>query len=131
MTYLADTHLALWLLAGSERLPRQAKELMTRPGEVWYLSTVSVWEVMLKHQVHPDKMVIDASTFLRDCQAAGFRILQLLPEHILEAAELPVECVHKDPLDRMLLAQARRENFVLVTHDRAFGAYGDSHVLLV
>lgn len=104
---------------------------MLRPGEIWYLSSISIWEVMLKHQVHPDKMIIDAATFMRDCESAGFRILQLATEHILEAAELPTEGVHKDPFDRMFLAQARFENFVLVTHDHAFKAYRDSHVLLV
>lgn len=86
---------------------------------------------MLKHQVHPDRMVMDAPTFTRDSLAAGFRILQLVPEHIFEAAMLPTRGVHKDPFDRMLLAQARHENFVLVTHDEAFAAYADQHVLLV
>lgn len=131
MTCLADTHLVLWLLDDSERLPQKARELMRKPGETWYLSTVSIWEVMLKHQVHPDKMLIDAPTFMRDSAAAGLRILQLKPEHIFEAAELPTEGVHRDPFDRMLLAQARYENFAFVTHDRAFSFYNDQHVMLV
>lgn len=129
--YLADTHLALWLLAGSDRLPGLAKELMTAGEGAWYLSAVSIWEVMLKHQVRPARMLIDAPTFARDCQSAGFRILQLETGHIFEAGELPTEGVHKDPFDRMLLAQARCENLALVTHDRAFGAYRDQHVVLV
>lgn len=131
MTCLADTHLALWLLAGSDRLPQRARKMMTRPGETWYLSVVSIWEVMLKHQVHPEKTLIDAPTFARDSQTAGFRILGLIPGHIFEAGELPSEGVHKDPFNRMLLAQARYENFVLVMHDRAFADYNDSHVVLV
>lgn len=130
MTCLADTHLVLWLLDDSERLPQKARELMREPGETWYLSTVSIWEVMLKHQVHPDKMLIDAPTFMRDSEAAGLRILQLKPEHIFEAAELPTKGVHRDPFDRMLLAQARYENFTFVTHDRAFSFYNDQHVML-
>lgn len=131
MTCLADTHLALWLLAGSDRLPVKAREMMTQPGQTWYLSVVSIWEVMLKHQVHPEKMIIDAPTFARDSQMAGFRILGLIPGHVFEAGELPTEGVHKDSFDRMLLAQARYENFALVTHDCAFADYDDSHVILV
>lgn len=131
MTFLADTHLVLWLLAGSERMPGRARELMEDPGATWYLSSISIWEVMLKHQAHPDKMIIDAPAFARDSEEAGMRVLQLRPEHIFEAAELPADGVHKDPFDRMLLAQARCENIALVTHDSAFSSYGDKHVMLV
>lgn len=105
--------------------------MMASADATWYLSAVSIWEVMPKHQVHPDKMVIDAPTFERDCEEAGFRILPLETGHIFEAANLPTDGVHKDPLDRMLLAQARYENFSFVTHDRAFAAYHDRHVVLV
>lgn len=131
MTYLADTHLALWLLAGSSSLPEKARQLMADPHQTWYVSSVSIWEVMLKHQAHPNKMLIDAPNFAHDCEEAGFRILQLVPQHIFEAAELPTEGVHKDPFDRMLLAQARVEGFTLATHDQAFKGYRDPHVLLV
>lgn len=131
MGYLADTHLALWLIAGSDRLPKAARTLMEAPGQNWYLSVISVWEVMLKHQAHPDRMLIDAGTFLDDCEASGFRILPLRPEHMLEASRLPIEGVHKDPFDRILLAQACSEGLTLVSHDRAFEAYGNDHVIVL
>ena len=121
MGYLADTHLALWLIAGSDRLPKAARTLMEAPGQNWYLSVISVWEVML----------IDAGTFLDDCEASGFRILPLRPEHMLEASRLPIEGVHKDPFDRILLAQACSEGLTLVSHDRAFEAYGNDHVIVL
>lgn len=130
-SYLADTHLALWLIDGSEKLPARAKEMMRAGTEPWYLSTVSVWEVMLKHQVHPEQVLVDAETFLGDCEAAGFRLLALEPPHIFEASRLPLIKQHKDPFDRMILAQARRENMTLVTHDGSFDLYSDPHVMLV
>ena len=130
--YLADTHLALWLIGGSDKLPERAKDMMcgnaTGP---WYLSAISIWEVMLKHQTHPEQMLIDAETFLRDCEAAGFRTLGFEPSHVFEASRLPLIDRHKDPFDRMLLAQARSENLTLVTHDEPFGLYDDPHVMLV
>lgn len=129
--YLADTHLALWLIDGSDKLPAKAKEMMCEGTGPWYLSTVSVWEVMLKHQVHPEQMLIDSETFLGDCEASGFRVLSLEPDHIFEASRLPLMKQHKDPFDRMLLAQARRESMALVTHDSSFGLYKDPRVLLV
>ena len=129
--YLADTHLALWLIDGSEKLPERAKEMMCGGAGPWYLSLVSVWEVMLKHQVRPEQMLIDAETFELDCEAAGFRLLRLEPSHIFEASRLPLIKQHKDPFDRMLIAQAKSENMTLVTHDGSFGLYNDPHVLLV
>lgn len=131
MGYIADTHMALWFIAGSDRLPKAARTIMEAPGENWYLSVISVWEVMLKHQTHPDQMLIDADTFLRDCEATGFRVMPLQPEHVLAASQLPVEGVHKDPFDRILLAQACSENLTLVTHDRAFDAYANNHVIVL
>ena len=129
--YLADTHLALWLVDGSEKLPAIAKEMMCEGPGPWYLSMVSVWEVMLKHQVRPEQVLVDAETFLRDCEAAGFSALGLDAGHIFEASRLPLSKSHKDPFDRMLLAQARHEGMTLVTHDNSFSLYGDPHVLLV
>ena len=128
---IADTHLALWLIDGSDRLPDPAKKIMCSPGETWYISIVSIWEVMLKHQVHPEQLLIDAQTFLFDCEAAGFRLLRLEAPHIFEASRLPLVEKHKDPFDRMLLAQARSENMMLVTHDSLLGLYEDPHILLV
>lgn len=129
--YLADTHLALWLIDGSDKLPVRAKDMMCGEAGLWYLSVVSVWEVMLKHQTRPEQMLIDAETFLRDCEASGFRLLGIEPPHVFEASRLPLLKIHKDPFDRMLLAQARSENMTLVTHDQLLGLYDDPHVLLV
>ena len=129
--YLADTHLALWLIDGSDKLPARAREMMCGGSGPWYLSSISVWEVMLKHQVRPEQMLIDAETFLRDCEASGFRLLGLEAPHIFEASRLPLPKEHKDPFDRMLLAQAISENMTLVTHDGSFALYDDAHVLPV
>lgn len=131
MKYLVDTHIALWLLADSPQLPQIVRGIADNRVSILTVSIVSLWEVMLKHQAHPDKLAVDAPTFAHDCKAAHFETLGLSPVHVLEAADLPTEGVHKDPFDRMLLAQARVENFTLLTHDRAFAAYDDSHVLLV
>lgn len=131
MKYLSDTHIALWFIDGSPKLSGKAWNLMCSSGNTWYLSTVSVWEVMLKHQAHPNNMEIDAMTFVRKCEESGFKLLDLKLSHIYEAAELPVEGMHKDPFDRALLAQARVDGLTFVTHDKAFAAYEDSHVLLV
>ena len=131
MACIADTHLALWLIGGSEKLPPRAKELMCSGREPWYLSVVSVWEVMLKHQAHPEQVLIDAETFLRDCKASGFRLLGLEAAHVVEASRLPQLKRHKDPFDRMLIAQARSENMTLVTHDSSMELYEDPHILLV
>ena len=115
MRYLADTHIALWLIAEPDLLPAKAKAMMENPGNDWFLSLASVWEVALKHAKRPDSLPMTAKEFHGDCIESG----------------LPVEGVHGDPFDRILLAQAECEDLLLVTHDAAFDAYHNEYVVLV
>lgn len=131
MACLVDTHIALWFIAASERLPKAAHELLRSQRGPCYVSIVSAWEVMLKHQSRPDQMIIDAGTFVRDCEESGFTLLGLKPEHVNMAATLPAMARHKDHFDRMLLAQAQAENLSFITHDRAFEAYESPNIMLV
>ena len=131
MRYLADTHIALWLIAEPERLPARARGMMENPDNSWYLSLASVWEVALKHAKRPDRLPMTAESFHDDCIRSGLRDLPIHLGHVYKAGALPVEGVHGDPFDRMLLAQASCEDLLLVTHDAALERYGDEHVVLV
>ena len=131
MRYLADTHIALWLIADPDRLPDRARAMMENPDNDWFLSLASVWEVTLKHAKRPDRLPMTAEEFHADCSRSGFSDLPLEIAHVCRTGALPVEGVHGDPFDRMLLAQAACEDMLLVTHNAAFDAYGDEHVILV
>ena len=131
MLYLADTHIALWLIEDSERLPQKVRKLMQDPKNSWYISLVSVWEIALKHAKHPKAVPLTPEQFHRACIAAGLRDIPLNLEHVYRMDKLSTDGVHADPFDRMLLTQAKYEDLLFVTHDKAFAAYEDAHVLLV
>lgn len=131
MRYLADTHMALWLIADPDRLPDRARAMMENPENDWFLSLASVWEVALKHAKRPDRLPMGAEEFHDTCIRSGFLDLPLKLAHVYRAGALPVVGVHGDPFDRMLLAQAAHEGLLLVTHDTAFERYDDEHVVLV
>jgi PIN domain nuclease of toxin-antitoxin system len=128
---LIDTHIALWSVTGQRELPTRAVDLMLDPeNEVW-VSVISIWEAAIKHasRRRADEAGIVSGTRAAELfDRAGFALLPVLPAHAAEVDHLPHH--HRDPFDRMLIAQARAEPMHLVTADKALAAYGD-HVLLV
>jgi PIN domain nuclease of toxin-antitoxin system len=119
--FLLDTHLLLWWLSNSPLLPAQARQLIGDPNNTIFVSAVSHWEVWLKSSI--GKLQVP-SDFARRLAEEPFGDLPLRAEHTPSVATL--EWHHRDPFDRMLIAQARSENLVLLTADRALGAYGRS-----
>ena len=120
MRYLLDTHVLLWAIGGSKRLPKEARELLMDPDHTFYYSGVSVWEVVIKHGVHPDEFRITGKEFADYCKEAGYVCMNIAEEHILMSETLKVakgEKPHADPFDRMLIAQAKAEKIVLLTKD--------------
>ena len=130
MFCLADTHIALWVVEDSNRIPKKIKSMLKNPDNCWYLSYASVWEVALKHAKHPSKIPLTAKQFHDACVTSGFKDLPIRLEHIYATEYLPNESVHSDPFDRMLLTQAHNEDFLLVTQDEAFKKYKDPHILI-
>jgi len=112
MKLLLDTHILLWTLWNSPRLSSAARELIADPANTIYCSTVSVWEIELKHQAHPDRLLADAADIIRYCEKAGFFFLPVKNEHVLTLPLLEGKSgtmPHKDPFDRMLICQAIAE----------------------
>ncbi len=73
MKILLDTHILLWALADDRRLPPKAKEIILREESEIYYSTVSVWEVSIKHSLHPEQMPISGQVLSGYCRKAGYR----------------------------------------------------------
>jgi PIN domain nuclease of toxin-antitoxin system len=111
VTLLLDTQVALWWLTGSRRLTRAARELIT--AEPCVVSVASVWEVAIKH--HLGKLPISARRFRDEMVSAGATLHSINDGHALATAELAVD--HSDPFDRLLLAIAEVDQFVLLTAD--------------
>ena len=117
MNILLDTHMAIWALLDSPKLTLKAKKLIMDPDNTIYYSVVSVWEVLLKYTAHPDNMDFSADVFSESCKDAGFVPLELRDKHAITAGSFPLEVDgHKDPFDRLLLAQAKTENLSVIPH---------------
>lgn len=126
MKLLVDTHLLLWWFADDERLPAQARVALADDGNEVSVSVASVWEIALK--ADRGKLKVRLSDFLGEIHANQFEILPVEAAHVLASASLPQH--HRDPFDRMLIAQAGSESLRLLTHDRNLLPYGEP-VLLV
>ena len=116
---LLDTHLLLWAFAAPERLPIRARRRIDL-SEV-FVSAVSIWEVSIKASL--GKIQADANLLLAEIEPAGFTLLPISGEHAVAVGLLP--SIHRDPFDRMLVAQARTEPLILLTNDAALTAYGE------
>jgi PIN domain nuclease of toxin-antitoxin system len=116
---LLDTHLLLWWLEASPSLPAQARELIRDPENTVFVSAVSLWEIRLKQSLGKLRLPVDFSERLA---AESFESLPLMASHPRQVGLLPWH--HRDPFDRMLVAQAVAEKLVLLTADEALAAYG-------
>jgi len=132
MKLLLDTHVLLWTLIDDGRLSQKARKMIEDLDNTIYYSSISLWEVAIKHELHPDKMDINAemlSVFLND---AGFFELPVRSRHVasLETLQMKDEAAkHRDPFDRMLIAQAKQEGMKLLTVDKKMNYYYESCIV--
>ena len=123
MNYLLDTHIVLWGLTNDARLPKHVVHLMQSPADRVFVSMASVWEVAIKHKKHPKDMPVSSSDLLRYLQTFRTGILPIKVEHIVATETLPD--IHKDPFDRLLIAQAVSEPMRFLTHDEKLVPYSE------
>ncbi|MBP5440885.1 MAG: type II toxin-antitoxin system VapC family toxin [Fibrobacter sp.] len=134
MKVLLDTHIALWALLDSTELPTEARKIIEQENVEPVFSLISMWEIAIKHAIHPDQMPISGAQFLSYCNQAGFQQLMVYEDHVLEVEKLKRSKdapIHKDPFDRMLIAQAKAEGMTLLTHDSLLSGYNEPCVTLV
>jgi PIN domain nuclease of toxin-antitoxin system len=122
MKVLLDTHVLLWFISADARLPQPMREGIQDPGNQVYLSAVSVWEVIVKHQLGKLPLPAPPSSYL-PAQRARHRI-ESLPLDEGSVAQLPrLPAIHRDPFDRMLVCQALQHDLVLATEDATLHSY--------
>ena len=121
--FLLDTHVLLWSLAAPERLDPAAREAIRDPGHVVFVSTASVWELAIKAALGKLTMPDDLDDQLR---LNRFDVLDITFGHARAVEHLPPH--HRDPFDRMLIAQARVEGLTLITRDPQVQRYGVSWI---
>lgn len=124
MNLLLDTHVALWAITGSPKLPLKARELIASPRTNVWISTASIWEIAIKHSLSRGDMPISGHEALRYFSESGYRQLPIEAEHAVAVEDLPAH--HNDPFDRILVAQALVEPMRLMTHDALVALYSDT-----
>jgi len=120
--YLLDTNIFLWSSGAPEKLNRQATTVLSSGSSEVYLSAASSWEIAIRFALHSLKLPSPPSRFIPDAmRILSLRSLEISHSHSLAAGALPPH--HRDPFDRMLIAQACSETMVLLTADTAFMRY--------
>lgn len=125
MQLLVDTHLLLWSVAASKKLPPEVREMLTDPANDVFYSAASVWEIAIKSGLGRSDFRVDLPSLLQAFVTAGFVELPITSTHAARVSTLPD--LHKDPFDRLLVAQALTEPAILLTNDAQLGSYG-AHV---
>lgn len=122
MNLLLDTHLLLWAASEPDRLSKKARTLLLDPANRLLFSSASLWEIGIKRNLGRHDFTVDPRRFWRQLLVHGYQEVTIGGEHALVASELPHH--HKDPFDRILIAQARVEGFTLLTVDKAMAKFG-------
>lgn len=134
MKYLLDSHILIWALFSDEKLPDAAYRIINDPDHIIYCSTASIWEIGIKHNKSPEKMPVSAQLLAECCAEAKILIFPVTKEHVFMLDTLHRKensPPHNDPFDRMLIAQAKSENMILLTHDGLLKDYEESCVKTV
>jgi PIN domain nuclease of toxin-antitoxin system len=126
MRILLDTHIFVWWLANDRKLPKAADPLILDPANEIYVSAASIWEIAIKAAL--GQIQVEPALVVAAIPESGFRELPVTARHAIEVTALPRH--HRDPFDRMLVAQSRIEPMHLLTHDRQLAAYGDSVLII-
>ena len=134
MKVLLDTHIILWAITNDNRLPQKAIAIISqKENEICY-STASVWEVMIKHIYHPEHMPISGKQLSQYCRKAGYQMVPVQDRHVYALEGLRrMEGAprHKDPFDCIMIAQAKVENMMFITHDSLLPYYMEECILSV
>ena len=115
MRLLLDTHIALWALTDDPRLSEQARALINDPANQVMVSAATVWEIAIKHALGRDDMPISGEEALDWFRQAGYDLLPVSPAHAAAVERLPDH--HRDPFDRLLVAQAITEPLRRLSRD--------------
>ncbi|MDE7476645.1 MAG: type II toxin-antitoxin system VapC family toxin [Lachnospiraceae bacterium] len=130
MKVLIDTHIAIWAISDDAKLSKVAKDILTDESNEIYYSTASIWEIIIKHMAHPEKVIIDGDTLAKSCENTGFKVLPILNRHTFALKDLKYPN-DNDPFDRIMIAQAKIEEMKFLTHDSLIPYYSESFIISV
>ena len=122
MIYLLDTHILLWASGAPDRLSTRARELLSEPTSGLMFSTAAIWEVAIKSRLGRPDFSTDPRLLRRGLLENGYAELAIEGDHTMATLDLPD--LHKDPFDRIQVAQSKVEGIVMLTNDEIVADYG-------
>ena len=124
--YLIDTQIFVWFAKGDVQMPLVAKEKLTNRNNEIFLSVASIWEIVIKVSIKKLNLAAPLATILGRYGKDDFKLLPIELRHALATGNLPFH--HRDPFDRLLVAQAQSEDLEIISTDKVFDAYGVKRV---
>ena len=119
---LLDTHVLIWYLEGNESLSRRHRDLIVNADNEVFVSISSLWEVVIKTSIGQLTIAKPLTDIFKPLSVQSINSLGIQPGHVLQVAALPFH--HRDPFDRMIIAQFYVEFLPIITHDKTFADYG-------
>jgi PIN domain nuclease of toxin-antitoxin system len=121
MNLLIDTHVLIWFLNGDSRLLLKTRKAIEDSKNTKYVSIASLWEITIKISLDKFRFINGFRSFIEMVNDNGFIILPITTEHTLAVSNL--DFIHRDPFDRILIAQCKCENFTIATQDENIKLY--------
>lgn len=121
MHLLLDTHLLIWAMGSPERLPSDLADMLEDPAHMPLFSVASLWELVIKQALNRHDFNVQPILLRRALLEGGWQELPVNANHVLAVADLPP--LHRDPFDRLLLAQAKADGLLLITADQQLARY--------
>jgi len=121
VNYLLDTHILLWTLVDPDKVPGPMRRIVEDAGNRVWFSAASIWEIAIKHSLAKPDFNVEAATIWKAALETGLEELAVTAEHAIGVEALP--WLHRDPFDRLLVAQARTADMKLLSIDPKVNAY--------
>jgi PIN domain nuclease of toxin-antitoxin system len=126
MQLLLDTHTLIWFFESDARLSKTAKTLITDRDNQNFFSVASIWEMAIKHSIGKLELTKSVAEIVEHIQNQGIELIEVTAEHALKVGEL--DFFHKDPFDRLIIAQSLILNYSVVSKDEIFDSYTDKRL---
>lgn len=120
-SYLLDTHILLWFLEGNEKLSSQARQAIQSTTNPCFVSIASIWEIVIKLNLGKLNLGIELDELKALLKHSEIGILPITFDHLMRLMNLPD--IHRDPFDRVIIAQSIHEDLTLISQDKAINRY--------
>ena len=122
MELLIDTHILIWFLEGNKSLSKPRRQIISDSQNDVFVSIASLWEIAVKISLGKLTLAQPFADVIKQIAVQNIEVLPILPQHTLQVSVLPFH--HRDPFDRIIVAQSQSENLPIVTNDIEFSHYG-------